>query len=276
MEMRNPRTKASAPETLQQQVRRHQVTLLPNLLLDAYHDLGLSDKELALLLHLLRCHDSATGSEIPASDYLMEKMRLTRTEVNLLMRKLQEKGLVIIREDLGRLKPHEVSLQALFAALLDWESKPDKAVATSPGNTYDQLVKVFENQFRGLNDFEYERLREWLEVDSWPPDVIQEALRVAALGRSLSFRYIDRVLLNWQIKGLRTLEEVRSEDVAFGRRRLSQLERATEAEASPKPAYTAVSRSPRSSKKAFRIGNLSGFDESEEERKKRFARLSNQ
>lgn len=83
------------------------------------------------------------------------------------------------------------------------------------------LIRSFEEEFGGskgnLTSNEYEQLRQWLT--EWPPDIVGEALRMAALAGKRQFRYIDRILLNWSKANVRTLDDIHTREEEFQKTR---------------------------------------------------------
>lgn len=266
-------SQSDAPMSIMQYLNQQRgLTMVPNLLFDAYHDLGLNEKEMLLLLHIMRCQISAEGSVLSLSDYLMEKMQLSRSEVGFLLKNLQSRGLIQF-SDPGRMKPQDLSLHLLYAQLLAWSQLPLEQRQQARPSEDAELVRSFENLFRQLNEFEYEKLRSWLNEDGWPPEIVMEALRLAALNRSLNFNYIDKTLLNWKLDGLDTLEAVRAANAAFDRRRQLRREMNETPASEGKAEYRSASRRRKAVRTGFKIGSISQDDESEEERKKRYDQL---
>ena len=256
------------PVTLRHMASSSGATVLPNLLLDAYHYYRINSDELVLLLHLMRCQDSPLGSELALSDYLMAKMKRTRGEIMHLLRGLHNKGILMLQKDAGLLKPQEVSLHLLYGNLLNWQELPDEKKEETGLDDYTTLVHAFEQTFMHLTHFEYDRIKEWLDVDGWPPEIIVEALETAALSRVLNFKYVDRILLNWQMQGLSTLEEIHQANEAFAKRR-GQSEK-TEAN---EPQRMSSTRSRRRSKPFFIVGSINQDEEAIQERRRRLDKL---
>lgn len=201
------------------------MTQLPNLLLDYYRELSMNDTELTAILHLLRYQQKGSESKAAAlSDYLMESMGLSRGEVNPLIFNMLSKGYFqTSTADMGKTHPNEISMLPLYEKLTrlfsrDLLSPQEKTEREQKISKHGELVAAFEQVFRKLTSFDYEKIKEWLENDGWPPEIILEALRQAALQRKLSFAYIDRILLNWQINQWDTLEKIKAADEAFQRR----------------------------------------------------------
>ncbi|MCL2547584.1 MAG: DnaD domain protein [Symbiobacteriaceae bacterium] len=258
----------NSPVSLRQLTNSGGVTLLPNLLLDAYHYYELSGDELILLIHLIRCQDSASGSDLPLSDYLMEKMRRSRGEITMLLQSLQVKGFLHLAKDAGQMKPQDTPLHFLYSSLISWTEIPEDKREVQEKDPFLELVQLFEKYFRYMNEFEYQRMREWLTEDQWDPEVIREALRIAALNKILNFKYIDRILLNWQIQGVHTLADVEAANNDHQSRR--QQARGDETAVNQTQP---VSKSRRRGVPLFRVGSINQTEETSVERKKRFDRL---
>ena len=252
-------------------------TTLPNLLLDAYQEFSLDEAELIALIHIMREQGTPTPSSLALSDYLMRKLCRSRTEVQFLLNRLHSKGITAHIRDPGKITPQEVNLQSLYAKLLVWSDLPEEQRHPQPSERHPdecddgELVRLFESHFRNLSEFEYQRLRMWLSEDNWRPEVVREALRIAALNRNLNFTYIDRILHNWRMQGCFTLEQVLAENEAFQKRkRLQEAGEGTEKSG----RYTSTSRSRRRSKPASRVRSIIGDDdETPEERRKRIDSL---
>ncbi len=70
------------------------------------------------------------------------------------------------------------------------------------------LYTIFEQEFgRPLSPMEIETLSMWIDNDKYSPELIKAALREAVLSNKLNFRYIDRILFEWQKKGIKRVEE---------------------------------------------------------------------
>src|SRR5699024_12472317 len=69
---------------------------------------------------------------------------------------------------------------------------------------------LFEQEFgRPLSPFEIETITVWLDEDLIQPSLIKAGLRESVLMGKLNFRYIDRILREWQEKGIKSVEEAR-------------------------------------------------------------------
>ncbi|MCL6593475.1 MAG: DnaD domain protein [Alicyclobacillus sp.] len=70
-------------------------------------------------------------------------------------------------------------------------------------------MSLFEEEFgRPLSGLECEQICQWLDRDRHPEWLVVEALREAVLANKYSFKYIDRVLYEWQRHRIRSTAEL--------------------------------------------------------------------
>ncbi len=75
-------------------------------------------------------------------------------------------------------------------------------------NISNNIYDIFQKELvRSLSPTEYEYINNWLEK-GLTEDLIIGALKEAVLSGVKSFRYIDRVLFDWQEKGYRSMNDV--------------------------------------------------------------------
>lgn len=74
--------------------------------------------------------------------------------------------------------------------------------------TDSDIFEVIEKEFgRTLNSTEYEIIKAWLE-NNYSEDLIKEALKEATHNKVSSIRYIDKILYEWNKKGIKSSEDV--------------------------------------------------------------------
>ena len=76
-----------------------------------------------------------------------------------------------------------------------------------------RLARFEQELGRPLRYSESDRLRSWVEDEQTPPELIEEALKRAALRDKCSMSYIGSILKSWQKKHLTTLTMVLEQDV---------------------------------------------------------------
>jgi DNA replication protein len=176
---------------------------VPSLLLQSYKQLGLSDEEMMLVMHLLQFRQE--GVEFPTPALLGQRMSIHEDMLMSVLGSLQRMGFLEIGED-------QIDLRPLYRKLLDFiEPKPKKPLASLDllEKKEQNLFTVFEQEFgRPLSPLECEMIVKWMDEDRHREELIREALREAVLSGKFNFKYIDRILFEWQKVNIRTLQEL--------------------------------------------------------------------
>src|SRR5690625_7062289 len=188
-------------------------TVLPTLLLRYYRDLNLSNDELVLILQLKSYMDK--GKTLPNTEMNAKNMQMTERNVFKAIHQLIQKKVLSIetKKDENGVTQDAYSLNMLWEKILII-MKQEKSEKTIEKEEKEQknLYSIFESEFgRPLSPIEMETLVMWIEDDKYSPELIQLALREAVLSQVYNFKYIDRILLNWEKKNIRTKEQVEKE-----------------------------------------------------------------
>ncbi len=188
-------------------------TDISNLLLNNYHKIGLTQEELVFYLFLMQAQQS--GDSFPELGIISEKMGENQEKIFSLLQSLVKKrvlsidtekmqnGKTIDRYDLTLVYE---KIQHLFLELTERKNQEEVEISVS------DLYKQFEKEFgRPLSPIEMETIGLWLEEDKYSPEIIRLGLREAVLNQAYSLKYIDRILLSWERKNLKSKEQVISE-----------------------------------------------------------------
>lgn len=89
-------------------------------------------------------------------------------------------------------------------SLLVIEEKEDSKESHDMSNIYDSIEKEFG---RVLSPIEYEIIKAWRENNN-SDEIILEALKEAVFNGVTNLRYMDKILSEWQKKGIKTVEDV--------------------------------------------------------------------
>ncbi len=120
---------------------------------------------------------------------------------NLTVKKLIN---IVVSKDEGGKITETISLDGLFANLTNTLKEDNKDQQKS--NVFD----IFEQEFnRSLTPIEYEIVNAWLDNNT-SEDLIMGALKEATYNGVKSFRYIDKIIYEWQKKGFKTMEDVKA------------------------------------------------------------------
>jgi len=201
---------------------------VPQFVLRTYRALGLSDAEFMLLLQIAGFRH-AEGNAFPTPDEIGERMGIGEGKVAELIGGLIRRGFLEIDE---RIDPETGVISEAYrwtgwyeraaASAVKDRAAPaaggaGPAVSRPPadrrGEAPEQppsLFAVFEREFgRPLSPMELETISAWLDQDRYPEELIRVALKEAVFAGKLSFRYIDRILLEWSRNRITSAEEAR-------------------------------------------------------------------
>ncbi|MDG0842461.1 DnaD domain-containing protein [Staphylococcus equorum] len=178
-------------------------------LLDHYNELGLNETELVILIKLL--HASETSNKQPSIESLQQGSALDSREITSIIQTLIQHGLLelnVNKDEEGKFTEY-MNLNQFYDRLSEimqqMNVKQDEHESELEFNT---LFQKIEQAFgRPLSPYEIETLNQWLDIDKHDLSVIQAALNEAESQNKMSFKYIDRILLNWKKNNVKTIED---------------------------------------------------------------------
>lgn len=195
-------------------------TTVPNGLLIYYTELGLTNDDLVTLIQLLSMTEN--GYYFPDSQLLAERLDIPREDAYKAIHRLMTKKVITIetKENEDGKSIDEFSFDLLHEKLfLLLEQKNQDLMDVETVVSSKELYRLFEEEFgRALSSIEIQTLSIWLNEDKYSAELIQMALREAVLNQVYSLKYIDRILLTWEKKNIRTKDQVEKE----AKRRRSQ------------------------------------------------------
>ena len=178
---------------------------IPKILLMNYKKLKLNEAELIILIFLI--NNNEYNPKL-ISDTMDIKMPFLLEMIAL----LEEKGVLKIElKKVNDIQMEVCNLDSLYEklALLIMENKEDEK------NT---IYDVFETELgRTLSPIEYELVSEWLNNNS--EEILKLALKEATYNGVSNFRYIDRIIHEWNKKGIKTREDVIRNNEEFKRKK---------------------------------------------------------
>lgn len=180
-------------------------------LLDHYSELGLDEQDLVILLKLI--YASETSNKQPSIELLqkgstMQPRDVTAIIQNLIQRELLE--LQVQKDEEGKFTEY-MNLDPFFEKLSKILKKQSMDTKVQDNKEkFKQLFRILEDTFaRPLSPFEIETLNQWIDVDKHDTTIIQAALDEANSLNKLSFKYMDRILLNWKKNNVKTIDDSR-------------------------------------------------------------------
>lgn len=188
-------------------------TTIPSVLLTYYKKIGLTNDELILLIQLKTYMDR--GNVFPDTDDIASQMDLSSEKVFQLIHQLIQKKVLEIQtgEDEEGKSKDTYSLNLLWEKLAVYMSQiNEESKETTEAQSEGGLYRKFEQEFgRPLSPIELQTIGMWLDEDHYSLELIEMALREAVLNQVYSLKYVDRILLSWEKKNIRTKEQVEKE-----------------------------------------------------------------
>jgi DNA replication protein len=184
---------------------------VPAALIMHYHQFGIKEEELVLLLQV-NLH-LQNGNQFPTPSELSSHMSISVSSCTSLLRSLLQRGLLDIEEyEQASIKYERYSLKPLWGKIYEFMLKKDeKKIEEMQQQENVNLYPVFESEFgRPLSPFEVETLSIWMDQDYHDPIIIKAALKEAVISGKLNFRYIDRIIFEWKKNGIRTIDQARN------------------------------------------------------------------
>ncbi|WP_239254507.1 DnaD domain-containing protein [Listeria ilorinensis] len=194
---------------MQEWIKEGQLSI-SQVLLANYKVLSLNETEMMLLIQIESYR--AAGNPFPSVEELTIRMTLSQGEIMKLIETLIARGfLALTHHEERQILTEAYSLEPLWEKLwLLYEEKDLTGRINQQVKEETNLYRLFESEFgRPLSPIEAETLSAWLDQDHVAPDLVKEALKEAVISSKLSFRYIDRILLNWTKEGVKTVEDAR-------------------------------------------------------------------
>lgn len=171
--------------------------IIPRTLLYKYKDIGLNDQEFIVIIYLLNMTNSLYNPK-----KISENLKIELIDVLTIVSNLCEKG--ILQLDMiqrASKKAEVIKLDGLYDKLAFYMINEQDKKDTS-------IFAAFESEFaRPLSPMEYELINAWKDA-SYSDEIILAALKEAKFNGVSNFKYIDKILDEWNNKGIKTVEDV--------------------------------------------------------------------
>ena len=173
--------------------------VVSDFLIKNYKVWNLDVDEFIILIYLMNSSNLVCDYKLISSELGMD-LELVMNKINeLSIKKLLE--IKLLKNSSNKLE-EQISLDLLynkvFMQIIDVKEEEDKS----------NIYSVFESELgRTLSPIEYELINGWLECN-YKEEIILAALKEAVFNGVNNFRYIDRILFEWNKKGIDTLDKV--------------------------------------------------------------------
>lgn len=196
-------------------------TLISNVLLHHYKELGMTTSQLVLYLEFKSYQDRGTVN--PDIRQIAKNLGTSEVQVFDQLHQMITNGLV--DQKMQRLADGKEEAVYDFSplinriALFDEQQTAATAVSTQANDrmkTFNQLEAEFG---RPLSSMEMQIVNDWLDKDHYSTELIQLALRQAVLNSALNLNYMERILQSWRRAGVKSRHDVEEHERQFEERR---------------------------------------------------------
>ena len=173
--------------------------VVSDFLIKNYKVWNLDVDEFIILIYLMNSSILVCDYKLISSELGMD-LELVMNKINeLSIKKLLE--IKLLKNSSNKLE-EQISLDLLynkvFMQIIDVKEEEDKS----------NIYSVFESELgRTLSPIEYELINGWLECN-YKEEIILAALKEAVFNGVNNFRYIDRILFEWNKKGIDTVDKI--------------------------------------------------------------------
>ncbi len=181
---------------------RNEPFYIPNILLKNYRKLNITDSELIVLVYLINTDISFNPKQI-AKD-----LNFDLSEIMNIITSLTEKGILKIDIINKKVREEVINLEELYKKL--GFSVVNDEIKENSNNIFD----IFEKEFgRTLSPIDYEIITDWQK--NYNDEIILLALKEAVFNGVNNLRYIDKILIDWNKKGIKNEQDIINDRKSF-------------------------------------------------------------
>lgn len=180
------------------EVLKNRCYQIPQVLLFNYKKLELTDTELILVLYLWNSINCDYNPKKISND-----LNIEMNQVLEIINNLSEKGFLSLNVvKINNVHNEVINLDLLYEKLAFLLMKVDGKKESNG------IFDVYEKELgRGLSPTEYEIINGWRD-SGYSDELILLALKEAIYNGVTNFRYIDRIIFEWNKKGIKTKADV--------------------------------------------------------------------
>lgn len=148
-------------------------------------------------------------------NHLSEEFNIPLKEIMISIEELKNKQYISVKLEKNNDDKMEekIYLDFLYNKLLMNIIDKEEEVETN------DIFSRFEEEFgRTLSPIEYELINGWLEF-GYEKEIVLEALREAKLNDVTNLKYIDRILIEWNKKGIKNISQVKKDRENFSKKK---------------------------------------------------------
>ena len=174
--------------------------IIPKIIFNKYKKLNITEEELILLIYMINIGNKVTYNP----ELFSKELDINKYKVMELINNLFEKQIINIVVEKNSINKTEeyIVFDLLYNKLIKDIIGEEKEEEIS-----NDIFTIFEQELgRTISPMEYDMIKTWI-ID-YNREVLIEALKEAVYNGVNSFRYIDKILIEWHKKGLKTKEDV--------------------------------------------------------------------
>jgi DNA replication protein len=151
------------------------------------------------------------GYDFLSINLLTSKMSISFLECSNLVLKLIQSNYItfdIDIDDQGKSK-EKYTLEPLYDKIFQHMiGESDQVKEKDDQNEVVELIHLIEAEFgRTLSSFEIELITSWINTYQFNFDLIKLAIKEALMANAYNLKYVDRILINWKKKNIKTADD---------------------------------------------------------------------
>lgn len=196
---------------------------VPYWLFRYYAQLRMNETDVMLVLHVM-AFQQKENKDFPTLEELQRRMSVTQEKIIAVLQKLLKEGLLSIDEVMdpaSGVHSEKYNWQPLLQRLAECRleelrREQEELGAAEERKERSDIFSIFEKEFgRPLTPMELESISGWIDKDGYAEELILAGLKEAVFAGKVHFRYIDRILLEWQRNRIQTVEQAKEHSQKF-------------------------------------------------------------
>ena len=175
--------------------------VVPKIIFNKYKKLNITEEELILLIYMINIDSKVTYNP----ELFSKELDINKYKVMELINSLFEKQIINIVVEKNQYNKTEEYIvfdllyNKLIKEIIGGEEKKEEID--------NDIFTIFEQELgRTISPMEYDMIKTW--VTDYNKEIVIEALKEAVYNGVNSFRYIDKILSEWNKKGIKTKDDV--------------------------------------------------------------------
>ncbi|GEO46236.1 DnaD domain protein [Companilactobacillus kimchii] len=192
-------------------------TSINNLVLQNYHNLGMTEKD--LIVYLALSMYAQKGVTFPMAKDLAKDTGMDEASIYTIIQGLIKLGVIELKTIMDHHQQRDIySLTPIYHRiknLLQQEQESNQQNRLM--SETEELFRKIEVEFgRPLSPIEQEQIHQWIDDDHYSVELIDLALREAVLNQAYSLKYMDRILISWEKSNIKTAEQLQDRRKKLG------------------------------------------------------------